>query len=160
MRYPILSRIRGLRRDDRGTSVIEFALFAPILAVTLMGVTDVSMAYSRKMSLEQATFRALENVAVATPSTNYDYLRDEVAAFDGPAGVMPANVTVNMWVECNNVRQAAAVTTCPTGQIISQYVQVNANSTYTPMFFEGPLAATGNANGIIALNATASVRIR
>lgn len=160
MRQNIIRRLRSLGRDSTGTSVIEFALFAPILCVTLMGVTDVSMAYSRKLAVEQAAFRALENVSVIAPQASYDYLKADAAAADGPGGVQAADVTVTTWIECNNVRQAATVTSCPTGELISQYVEVSIASSYTPMFFEGPLAATGNASGQVNLVAAASVRIR
>ena len=160
MRDNFIRRLRSLGRDSNGTSVIEFALFAPILCVTLMGVTDVSMAYSRKLAVEQAAFRALENVSVTTPQANYDYLRAEAAAADGAGGVQAADVTVTTWIECNNVQQPATTTACPTGQQTSQYVQVSIASSYTPVFFEGPLAATGNANGVVALTASASVRVR
>lgn len=160
MRHAILSRLRGLPRDSRGTSVVEFALLAPILAITFMGVTDVSMAYSRQLAIEQAAFRALEKVSVGTAQSNYDYLRAEAAAADGPGGVLESHVTVTPRLECNQVTQPSFEGTCPNGEMISRYVQINIAYTYTPMFFEGPLAAIGDSNGRVALTATSSVRVQ
>ena len=156
----VITRLRSLRRDSRGTSVIEFALFAPILAVTLMGVTDVSMAYGRKLALEQAAFRALEKVSVGTVQSNYDFLRAEAAAADGSGGVQESDVTVTPWLECDRVTQPAFDGDCTTGQMLSRYVRVSIASSYTPIFFEGPLAATGDGNGVVAITAVASVRIQ
>ena len=160
MRHPIISRLHALVRDSRGTSVIEFALLAPVLAVTFMGVTDVSMAYSRQLAIEQAAFRALEKVSVGTVQSDYEYLKEEAAAADGPGGVLASHVTVTPRLECNQVTQLAFDGTCPNGEMISRYVQISIAYTYTPIFFEGPLAAIGDANGKVALAATTSVRIQ
>jgi len=48
---------RRLRSDERGAAVIELALTAPILATLVIGIVDISNAYSRQLSLEQAAPR-------------------------------------------------------------------------------------------------------
>src|ERR1044072_9198100 len=73
-------RLARLVREARGASVIELALFAPILAVMVMGISDVAIGYSRKLTLEQAAYRALERVAVGSVQSDYTYLRGGVAA--------------------------------------------------------------------------------
>ncbi len=160
MLNPILSRLRALRRDSDGTSVIEFALLAPILAVTLMGVTDISLAYSNQLALEQAAFRALEKVTVGTVQSDYNYLRAEAAAADGPGGVTESHVTVTTRLECDHVPQPLFDGTCLPNQMISRYVGVSIAYTYRPIFFEGPLAAFGDSNGNVALAAASSVRVQ
>lgn len=155
MRTSFLARLWS---DKAGTSVVELALLTPILAVTLMGVTDVSMAYTRKLALEQAAFRSLERIAggnVVLP--DYSFLAAEAAT---AAGVPVANVTVTNWRECNRVTQLTFEGTCPTGEMISQYVRVSIASSYRPMFFGGPLAATAGGDGNVALTAAASVRVK
>jgi Flp pilus assembly protein TadG len=153
----LLSALRRLPRNERGTSVIEFGLLAPILAVTLMGVTDVSMAYSRKIGLEQAAFRALEKVAVGSVQSDYQYLKAEAAA---AANVPASSVTVTNWVECDQVVQPLWTDNCTATQLTARYVRVSITTNYTPMFFEGPLAATGDGNGNVAVTAAASVRVQ
>ena len=160
MRTSLINSLIRFARDESGTSVIEFALFAPILCVTLMGVTDVSMAYSRKLAVEQAVFRALERVTVGTVQSDYDYLKAEAAAADGAGGIVEANVTVTPWRECDRVVQPTYAGTCPANQLTSKYVRVAIATTYTPMFFEGPLASIGNSNGIVPIDASAAVRIQ
>ena len=53
---------RTIRLDQRGAAVIELALVAPILAVMIIGVVDMSNGYSRKLALEQGSQRAIEKV--------------------------------------------------------------------------------------------------
>ena len=43
-------------------SIIELALVAPILASLLIGMVDISRAYSAKLPIEQAAQRAIEKV--------------------------------------------------------------------------------------------------
>jgi len=160
MRTFLIRRLARFARDESGTSVIEFALFAPILCVTLMGVTDVSMAYARKLAVEQAAFRALERVTVGTVQTNYDYLKTEAAAADGAGGIVEANVTVTPWRECNQVVQATFAGTCPTNELTSKYVRVAISTSYTPMFLEGPMTSVGYVNGVVPIDASAAVRIQ
>ncbi|HEV2865940.1 MAG TPA: TadE family protein [Allosphingosinicella sp.] len=147
-----LGRLLALGRDEGGASVIEFALFAPILAVMVMGVSDLSMGYSRKLTLESAAFRSLEKVAVGSVQTDYQFLKAEAAA---GAGVPQSNVTVDNWLECDRVRQTDFTGTCPTGQMTSRYVQVTINSTYTPRFNYGPLGGSP-----VPISASAALRIQ
>ncbi len=55
-----MKRLSHLFRDERGTSVIELALVAPILASLVIGMSDLSRAYSAKLQLEQAAQRSIE----------------------------------------------------------------------------------------------------
>ena len=51
----VLSRIGGrLRRDRRGSSAVEFAVGAPVLLIGLIIVTDVGLAVSDRMNLDQS----------------------------------------------------------------------------------------------------------
>ena len=155
MRAPFLRRLRD---DARGASLIEFALFVPILAMMLMGVTDLAMGYSAKLRVEGAAYRALEKVAVGTVQSDYSFLRAEAAAADGAGGVQAADVTVDAWLECNRVRQTDFSGICPTGQDRSRYVRVSIASSYTPRFSYGPLVT--NSSGVVPISATTSLRIQ
>ena len=54
----MMRRLVKLAREDRGAAVIELALIAPVLALLIIGVTDISIAYGRKLELEQAVQRS------------------------------------------------------------------------------------------------------
>ena len=153
MKIHLFHRLRG---DERGASVIEFALFAPILAVMVMGITDLSMAYSRKLVVEAAIYRALEKVQVGSFQTDYTtYLRSEAAT---GAGVPTSEVTVDSWLECNRIRQASFTGLCSTGQDTARYVSVAIATTYEAQFTYGPL--NPGTDGEIPIAASASLRIQ
>lgn len=66
-----LKRIR-LLANERGAAVIEMALIAPVLALGVIGIVDVSNAYSRKLALEQGVQRAVEKIANTTENTSVE----------------------------------------------------------------------------------------
>ena len=74
--------ITRLAQDDRGASIIELALVAPILASLLIGMVDLSRAYSHKLLLEQAAQRSIEKVQQyqASSSTPDLLIAETVAA--------------------------------------------------------------------------------
>lgn len=152
-----VSLLHRLETDDRGASVVEFALFIPVFAVMVMGIGDVAMGYSTKLQVEQAAYRALEKVALGSV-TDYQTLRNEVAASDGSGGIQASDVTVDNWLECNRVRQGSFTGTCTTGQDTARYVSVTVNWSYTPQFEYGPLV--GNSSGVVPITASASLRIQ
>jgi len=158
MRLRFRHRLEALARDERGASMIEFALFAPMLALMVMGISDVSMGYSRKLTVEQAAYRTLERVAVGSVQSDYSSLRTEAAA---AAGVPVGNVTVTNWLECNGTRQADFNGLCGTGEMIARYVQIDIAASYTPSFSYGPLSrGLGGEDGNVALSASAAVRVQ
>lgn len=61
-----------LLANDRGAAVIEMALVAPVLALGVIGIVDVSNAYSRKLALEQGVQRAVEKIANTTENASVE----------------------------------------------------------------------------------------
>lgn len=149
--------LRRLRRDETGASIIEFALFVPILAAMLMGITDFSMGYAQKLRNEQAVYRALEKVAVGSVQSDYQYLRNEAAAADGAGGIQTSHVTVDNWLECNRARQTDFDGECATGQDRARYVRVTVSYSYRPRF-AAPMIV--NSSGVVPLTASAALRIQ
>jgi Flp pilus assembly protein TadG len=136
--------IARLKRNCRGVATIELALYAPILATMTIGVVDISNAFGRKLSLEQATQRAVEKVMQTTGVQSVsDTIIDEVAhQAEIPDSEKAAKVTVTYRLECDD---AAAQTstdattfdtyTCPTGTVSeARYIQVEVVDVYEPMF--------------------------
>jgi len=153
MRVPLFLLAR-LGRDRRGTSIIEFALAAPVMAVMLMGLVDVASCYSAQMSIQQAAARSLERLQ-ASGSSDTTYLRAEAAT---AAGVPLSQVTVDSWLECDDARQAATVTSCSAGQTSARYVQVTITSSYEPFFGYSPVG-TRDGSGNVALSAASALRV-
>ena len=66
---------RSLARDERGASIIEMAMVTPLLGSLLIGMVDISRAYSAKLQLEQSAYRAIEKVqGYQTTQSTYTFL--------------------------------------------------------------------------------------
>lgn len=153
-----LAAAAALAADRRGTSVIEFALFVPLLALAVLGISDIAMGHSRKTTIEQAVARALEKVAVGTVAADYSALRTEVAT---AAQVAPGDVAVDQWLECDRVRQASFTGTCGSGEEIARYISLRVAASYTPAFRYGPLArGFANPDGTVPITAFKALRLQ
>ena len=125
-------RFTRLAKDERGASIIELALVTPVIASLLIGMVDLSRAYSYKLRLEQAAQRAIEKVQqYQTTTSTYGTLQSEAAA---AAGVPTSNVTIDYWLECNGTRASNDDSVCSSGQTYARWVSVTVTGTFTPMF--------------------------
>lgn len=161
----MITLFRTLARDKRGTAVVELALAFPILATMVIGITDISMAYSRKLQLEQAAQRAIEKVAQTTgEDTPEDTIKVEaVCQFNGTdaegncrtAGIAASDVTVTYSLTCDGT-----VTTytndCASGQLEIRYISATVAYQYTPMF---PVTYGTQSDGKYHLTGVAGVRV-
>jgi Flp pilus assembly protein TadG len=148
-------RFARLARDDRGASIIELALVMPIMASLLIGMVDLSRAYSHKLKLEQAAQRAIEKVQQyqATSST-YSTLQAEAAT---AAGVSTSNVAIDYWLECNGVRASNYESVCAGSEVYARWVQVDVTGTFTPIFASKRYPGA-NTNGTFTLHGIAGMR--
>ena len=148
--------LRNLRGDERGAAIIELAMAAPILAVMVIGMSDLSRGYSAKLQLEQAAQRSVEKIMQGAKNTTvYNSLKTEAAT---AAGVAESAVTVDYWLECNGTRSATYETNCPDGQAFARYLSVEITKNYTPMF--KIKWAGSKANGSFDLKGKAGIRVQ
>jgi len=159
--------LNSLRRDERGASIIEMALLVPVLSTVVMGVADISRAYSQKLILEQAAYRAIEKVQQyqSTEST-YDTLKNETVSAATAAGftdVTTSSVTIDYWLECNGVRQGNGTAgngydaVCSSGQTYGRWITVDVTHNFTPMF-SSRLWPGSNTDGSYTLPGRAGLR--
>lgn len=152
----MMRRAVRLFADEAGSSVIEMGLVAPFLAAMLIGMVDLSRAYSAKLSVEQAAQRTIEKIQVSTydPGDN-DAIRDEAAA---AAGVDAANVTVAAWLQCNNSATRQSFTSsCNGSEPFARYVGIRIEKSYTPLF---PVKWDRTASGIWTVRGAAGIRVQ
>jgi len=154
-------RIKSLARDENGASLIEMGLALPILSSLLIGMVDISRAYSAKLQLEQAAYRAIEKVQQyqATEST-YDTLKNEVVAAAASAGftdVDASKVTIDYWLECGGVRQSNYDSTCASLPLTARYITVDVTHNFTPMFASRRWPGS-NSDGSYTLHGRAGLR--
>jgi Flp pilus assembly protein TadG len=151
----MMRRFLPFAKDERGTAIVELALAAPILAVLVMGITDASTAFSRKLELEQGAQRAIEKQMQTTGNnTPEGTIKSEAAV---QAGVDEANVTVTYVRLCDGTAQTNFATPCANTQRTALYLTVRVVDDYTPTF---PLFSLGTkqANGTYRIVAKAGIR--
>jgi Flp pilus assembly pilin Flp len=154
-------RIKSLARDENGASLIEMGLALPILSSLLIGMVDISRAYSAKLQLEQAAYRAIEKVQqYNTTASTYDTLKSEAAAAARASGFTSAtdsDVTIDFWLECNGARAADYNSVCPGSQTYARWVTIDIQGTFTPMFASRRWPGA-NSNGTFTLHGKAGLR--
>ena len=151
----MIRKLRTLVRDDRGTSLIEMALVAPLFATFLVGMVDLSRAYAFKLALEQSVQRSIEKVMQYQENTStYSTIQSEAAT---AAGVPITAVAVDYWLECDGARQAEYDSSCSSGQTYARFVTVSVEKDFTPTFgirfFPG-----ANPDGTFTVDAEAGIR--
>lgn len=157
----MIRQFQSLARDDRGASIIEMGLMLPILASLLIGMVDISRAYSAKLQLEQAAYRAIEKVQqYNTSASTYDTLKAEAGSAARGAGftaVTDNDVTIDYWLECNGTRAADYNSNCTSGQTYARWITVDITAKFTPMFSSSRWPGS-NTDGTYTLHGKAGLR--
>lgn len=153
--------LSALRQDEQGAALIELAFAAPILTVLLMGATDVGLAFSRKLALEQGAQRAVEKVMQTTQlDTVEGTIANEVAE---QADVDPSHVTVTYPKYCDDrmlpFKDGLPDGDCNSTEVPSLYIQVVVYDDYEPLFSSVNLG-TKLANGKYRIVAKAGMRTK
>lgn len=151
--------IHLLRVDERGNSLIEMALVAPLLATLLVGTVDLSNAYSEKLALEQSAQRVIEYVQRSGYQTSDNTALEDEAETAAGTG---STATVTSWLECNNdgVHLNLDTGTCANATVpYARYAQITVRKTFTPMFGTS-LFGSANGDGTVDIAATAGVRVQ
>jgi Flp pilus assembly protein TadG len=158
---------RKIRDCERGASLIEMALVSPFLAALIVGMIDLSRAYSDRLQLEQAAQRTIEKVEQQrTVATDYSSLADEAATAAGITKTS-TNPSVSQWLECSSdggttwtSQGANSISSqCPNGtDLPARYVTIQIQKNFTPILKTGYL--TTNADGTYTLTAQAGIRVQ
>lgn len=161
-----MRRLRKLLRADSGAVIIEMAMVAPVLALMVVGIADISIAYGKKLELEQAAQRAIERVAQTTGSdTPENAIKTEaVCQYNGMGsggtclteGISAGDVTVTYTLTCDGTEQDYA-TDCAGTAVEVRYIETAIVEQYEPMF---PITFGAHADGTYHLSGTAGVRVQ
>jgi Flp pilus assembly protein TadG len=155
----MMHMLSNLRRDERGTSVIELALAAPILGAFLVGMIDLSRAYSYKLQLEQAAQRSIEYIQRnGFNPGDENTIKAEAAA---AASVPTSAVIIATWAECTTgttVTTVSFTNTCSGADSYARYVSVDVQKTHTPFFRVNWNLKTASSNYV--LHGKAAIRVQ
>jgi Flp pilus assembly protein TadG len=157
----MIAKLRSLVGNQSGTSIVELALTVPMFTTFLVGMVDVSRAYSFKLGLQQVVQRSIEKVQQYQASTStFSTMQNEVVSAAQAAGytdVTTSDVTLDFWLECDGVRQADYNTTCSSGAAYARYVSVSVQSDFAPLF-QTSYFPGANADGTYTVAAEAGMR--
>jgi Flp pilus assembly protein TadG len=139
-----------LLANARGAAVIEMALVAPVLALGVIGIVDVSNAYSKKLALEQGAQRAIEKIMNTTENATVE-----------------STLATEAICQVNGTTTSGGVTTCNTSPITASNVTVTwrldctvgatttSQSTTSSATYDGYLAAcAGTRAGYVQVTVT------
>ena len=143
-----MQRWLGLKRlpgDQCGTATIELAVAVPLLGDKLLGAYDISNAFVAQLKTEQVAQRVAELAVARRPvGENTQYLVDEARRLaNAPSDV----VDVELYLECDGVRQASYATACQANQQIGRFVDISIRRTYEPVFDYQAMAAMFGSRG-------------
>lgn len=130
-----------LRRDERGLSVVELGLVAPVLTLFVAGIIDLSMGLAQRFAMQQAVNQTLELVMVRPPQMDADdseidfsYVKSAAAS---AAGVSEDQVELDWWLQCEDERMADFDDTCDAGEDSARYLSVQVEKPFSGNFFVG-----------------------
>jgi hypothetical protein len=106
----------GIRRNDRGVSVVEFGLLAPVLCMMLLGMIDLGQRMYLMSVLQGTLFRAARKATVGNMTTAQidTFVNSELTEFRKNATV---TITKKSYSEFTGVKQLEKITsdTAPVG---------------------------------------------
>jgi Flp pilus assembly protein TadG len=154
----MMKRLSSLARESAGSVIVELALIAPILATMLIGLVDLSTAYSDKLRLEQVAQRTIEKVMQDSyKPADAATLKAQAEAAAGAGAV----AVVTHWLECDSVVKTgsgAYEAGCTDGQQYARYVRVEITKYYTPLIIH--TFGSTNADGTMTIRGIAGLRFQ
>jgi len=112
----------ALWRDNAGTGAMELALALPMLIMLIVGMVDVSRLVAARIDAEQAAQRATDLALAIRPNgSDGAYLKTEAAEAEG---IKLGDVTVDIFLECDGVRQGNFNATCTPGEDRARFANV------------------------------------
>ncbi len=158
--------LKRLRRDERGSSIIEFAIVAPVLLMVIMGLLDFSYRLYAKAVFEGVVQKAardatLEDSATVASSTLIDTKVKE-AFKDVNGSLTDSNFSFSRrnfqdFTTAGKMEPATGpggVCAPPSGSTTYTYVDLNNSHTWD----DGAIDGQGGANDVVLYTATVTYR--
>jgi|SRR5262252_9642573 len=162
----IFNNVRSLHEEQRGTAIVELALMLPLLAIFVLGATDIGMIVREHQMLQNAAregarFSALPANQIGTsPGATPDAIRDKVINYLAQekitiaSSACTADATVPKQWNCGaiTIRQQYPIPMVVNGSNITDYgssVAVNYNRAFLfsggSLFQFNSIALNGNS---------------
>lgn len=154
----IASRLRRLRDDQRGTTLLEFALISPPLILTIMGMGDLGYQSYLRAVTRGVLEKAARSASVGTlNSADLDtYIQTQMSAINAKNGT--TSTTKKSYYNFSRVGKPEKITTdtAPLGSYNTGdcYEDANGNGTYDTA---GGSSGLGSADDIVYYEVTVSM---
>ena len=146
---PFLKRLKG---DRRGFGAMELGLALPFLMLLCLGMIDASTLISTKIDYEQAAQRTTDFALARRPTNDSTtYIETEAKS---ASGLTADDITVEIFLECDGVRQDRFDSVCAATEVTARYVSVELSNDVATQFDWGAL---GRILGISAFSNTVTV---
>ena len=143
---------KKLGRDRAGFGAMELGLALPFLLLLCLGMIDASYLISTKIDYEQAAQRTTDFALAKRPtSSSTTYLVNEAVS---ASGLGSDNVTVELFLECDGVKQSNFNTVCPADEASGRFVSVEISKEVATRF---DWSALSRLIGYKAFNGTVTV---
>ena len=130
-RSSLRSILTGLRRDTRGTMLIETALVTPMLVLLSIGSFEASQMFARESELQTAASEASAIALASKPDTDAKRLTIR-SIIKSSTGLTNQAVTVVAEYRCGTSTTYVTSNTSCGVQTVSNFVRINLVDTYTP----------------------------
>jgi Flp pilus assembly protein TadG len=149
-----LRKLRQVLGNRRGSVAMEFGLLIPVLSTAVVGVTDLSLGFVRKMAVQDAAEAGAQYAALHGFSSSA--ISSAITGATNLSGVSatPAPSSSCGCASGTSIATATCGSTCASGQKAATYVTSSAQYTYT-MILNYP----GLSNPV-TLSAATTIRIQ
>lgn len=127
-----LLRARKLASDSAGFGAMELGLALPFLLLLCLGMIDASNLISTKIDYEQAAQRTTDFALAKRPTnSSTTYLVSEAVR---ASGLEANNIEVELFLECDGVKQDDFDTVCPDDEASARFVSVEITNDVATRF--------------------------
>lgn len=152
MAQTALLRARKLATDSAGFGAMELGLALPFLLLMCLGMIDASNLISTKIDYEQAAQRTTDFALAKRPTnSSTTYLVNEAV---NASGLGADDITVELFLECDGVKQSNFNSVCEDGEASGRFVSVEISKDVATRF---DWSALSRLIGYKAFNGTVTV---
>ena len=120
-----------VRERESGIAAIEFAIIAPLMALILVGVTELGFAVRQQMQVQEAAAAGAQYAALKGWDPSNIALAVTNAANGGGIGATPAATSFCGCPTASGIVASTCGQPCPDHLTARAYVKVNASITRT-----------------------------
>ena len=129
-----LRSLASLAKDERGTTVIETAIVAPVLVLMALGSYDVSQMIARQHELQSGAADVEGIIFAVASGTATDTIKIKQVLV-ASLGLTTSQVTVAKVYRCGTTTAlVTSSSSCATGTKVSTYVKVSFTDRYSPIW--------------------------